>query len=143
MFLLDSDHISVLWYSGGDDYKALMENIDTRSASECFVSIVTFEEQMRGWLAYVSKSTSADGVVKGYANLQSVISQFSQSQVASFDDAAADVFTDLKKQRIRIGTMDLRIASIAIASDFTLLTRNTVDFERVPNLRFEDWTRTK
>jgi len=36
--------------------------------------------------------------------------------------------------------MDLRIASIAIANQITLLTRNTVDFERIPNLLFEDWT---
>jgi len=36
--------------------------------------------------------------------------------------------------------MDLRIAAIAIANDLTLLTRNAIDFERVPNLHFEDWT---
>jgi tRNA(fMet)-specific endonuclease VapC len=36
--------------------------------------------------------------------------------------------------------MDLRIASIAIANQMTLLTRNRVDFERVPGLMFEDWT---
>jgi tRNA(fMet)-specific endonuclease VapC len=36
--------------------------------------------------------------------------------------------------------MDLRIASIALANNMTLLTRNTVDFERVPGLIQEDWT---
>jgi tRNA(fMet)-specific endonuclease VapC len=36
--------------------------------------------------------------------------------------------------------MDLRIASIVIANQMTLLTRNTVDFQRVPGLHFEDWT---
>jgi tRNA(fMet)-specific endonuclease VapC len=36
--------------------------------------------------------------------------------------------------------MDLRIASIAIANQMTVLTRNTIDFERIPNLSFEDWT---
>jgi tRNA(fMet)-specific endonuclease VapC len=35
--------------------------------------------------------------------------------------------------------MDLRIASVELANDMTLLTRNTVDFERVPALRIEDW----
>ena len=38
--------------------------------------------------------------------------------------------------------MDLRIASLAIASQMTLLTRNTVDFQHVPDLPFEDWTRS-
>lgn len=36
--------------------------------------------------------------------------------------------------------MDLRIASVALANDMTVLTRNRVDFERIPNLTVEDWT---
>jgi predicted nucleic acid-binding protein len=38
--------------------------------------------------------------------------------------------------------MDLRIASIAIANQMTVLTTNAVDFQRVRNLSFEDWTRS-
>ena len=43
-------------------------------------------------------------------------------------------------QKVRIGTMDLRIAATAISNGLILLTRNTVDFERVPGLTLEDWT---
>ncbi|MGD0518047.1 MAG: hypothetical protein ABSA26_10990 [Thermoguttaceae bacterium] len=46
----------------------------------------------------------------------------------------------MRKSKVRIGTMDLRIASIALAQGFTILTRNLVDFEKVPNLKVEDWT---
>ncbi len=35
--------------------------------------------------------------------------------------------------------MDLRIAAIAIANQMTLLTQNTVDFERIPGLAIGDW----
>ena len=38
--------------------------------------------------------------------------------------------------------MDLRIGAIAIANGMTVLTCNTVDFERIPGLSFEDWTVT-
>jgi len=35
--------------------------------------------------------------------------------------------------------MDLKIASIALANDATLLTGNSNDFSNVPGLRIEDW----
>ncbi len=49
-------------------------------------------------------------------------------------------FDNLRAASLRVNTMDLRIAAIALSQDMTVLTRNTVDFERVPNLKFEDWT---
>ena len=103
------------------------------------MSIVTIEEQLRGWLAYVAKAPAVEGAIKGYSKLREVIQRFSEINVLDFDSKAAKVFVELKSQGVRVGTMDLRIAAIAIANDLTLLTRNTIDFERVPNLRFEDW----
>jgi predicted nucleic acid-binding protein len=35
--------------------------------------------------------------------------------------------------------MDLKIASIVIGQNATLLTRNAVDFEGIPSLKFENW----
>ena len=42
-------------------------------------------------------------------------------------------------QRIRIGTMDLKIAAITIANNATLLSRNLKDFNKVTGLEVEDW----
>ncbi len=42
--------------------------------------------------------------------------------------------------KLRIGTMDLRIAAIAIAQDALLLSKNLTDFRTVPGLSVEDWT---
>ena len=55
------------------------------------------------------------------------------------ESTAVDEYNSLKRAKIRIGTMDLKIASITLADDAMLLTRNTRDFSRVPGLRFEDW----
>jgi tRNA(fMet)-specific endonuclease VapC len=41
---------------------------------------------------------------------------------------------------VRIGSQDLKIAAIVIANQGILVTRNHQDFEKVPGLRFEDWT---
>jgi tRNA(fMet)-specific endonuclease VapC len=45
-----------------------------------------------------------------------------------------------EKANLMIGTMDLRIASIVLAHDATLLSANLSDFRRVPGLKAEDWS---
>lgn len=42
--------------------------------------------------------------------------------------------------RLRIGTMELRIAASALTSGAALVTRNVQDCQRVPGLVIEDWT---
>jgi tRNA(fMet)-specific endonuclease VapC len=55
--------------------------------------------------------------------------------------AAADVFRQLRRQKIRIGSRDLKIAAIALAQGALLLSANLRDFEKVPGLRVENWLR--
>ncbi len=43
--------------------------------------------------------------------------------------------------RIRISTMDLKIATIGLVNDALLLSANLRDFQQVPGLRVEDWLR--
>ena len=50
------------------------------------------------------------------ARLEKILVDFAQARIASFDAAAAGQFDLLRKRRIRIGTMDLRIAATALAN---------------------------
>jgi tRNA(fMet)-specific endonuclease VapC len=68
------------------------------------------------------------------------LASFNAAQVLPFDRAAGDMFLNMKKQRVRVATMDLRIASIALSRGMTLLSRNLTDFSKVPALKIEDWT---
>ena len=43
----------------------------------------------------------------------------------------------------RLDDPDLRIASIALANDLTLISGNVKHFGRVPDLRLEDWIRAE
>jgi tRNA(fMet)-specific endonuclease VapC len=45
----------------------------------------------------------------------------------------------MQRQRIRVGSQDLKIASIALVNDALLLTANLRDFRQVPGLRVENW----
>jgi tRNA(fMet)-specific endonuclease VapC len=57
----------------------------------------------------------------------------------AFDERAAAEFARLRKAKVRIGSMDLKIASNAPVHDALLLSANLRDFEKVPGLRVEDW----
>ena len=140
MFLLDTDHVVISQQQAMPDYGRILQRIQLHSPDDFYVSIISFHEQVMGWNGYISQARNLPGVVKGYARLQQVLGNFAEAQVLAFDDSAAAVFADLRKQRVRVATMDLRIASIALARDMTLLSRNQVDFSRVPGLRVEDWT---
>jgi tRNA(fMet)-specific endonuclease VapC len=105
-----------------------------------FVSIVSFHEQVAGWHTYIHRAKKPAGVVRAYGMFQRILADFASRQVLSFDDSAANVFQSLRKQGVRIGTMDLRIAATALSHGYRVLTRNTADFEQVPGLTVEDWT---
>lgn len=78
--------------------------------------------------------------VRAFDKLGRNLKRFCDIPILAFDDQAAAIFSRLRASGIRIGTPDLRIASIALANDAILLTRNVRDFARVPGLQFEDWT---
>ena len=140
MFVLDTDHLGILQRQTAPQSGNLMRRISQYPEGNFFVTIVSFHEQVLGWNAYLARAKDSSGTVRGYSKLEGILGDFARSQVLSYTSAAADVFEELKKQRIRVGTMDLRIAAIALANGMTLLTRNLVDFGRVPNLSVEDWT---
>ncbi|ETW95252.1 MAG: hypothetical protein ETSY1_31355 [Candidatus Entotheonella factor] len=140
MFLLDTNHLVILQARTRRDFERLVARMSRYPASDFYVSIVSFHEQMLGWNAYISRARDTEGVVRGYRHLHDLIEYFRDAQVLPFDDAAAEAFNALGTKRIRTGTMDLRIAAIALAHDMTVLTRNLQDFQRIPSLKVEDWT---
>jgi tRNA(fMet)-specific endonuclease VapC len=46
---------------------------------------------------------------------------------------------DLRRQKLRIGSRDLKIPATALVNDALLLSANRADFETVPGLRVENW----
>lgn len=140
MFLLDTDHLGIVQRRSAPEHENLTQRMYQHSLEDFFVSIISFHEQVSGWNAYIRRARGEEGLVRGYAMFQEILTDFARMNVLPFDSRAAEVFAQLRKSGVRVGTMDLRIGSIALARDLTLLTRNTVDFERIPGLRMEDWT---
>ena len=102
-------------------------------------TVVSVEEQLRGWLARIAKVRDPLAQVAAYTEPGERVNFLAAFTFLPWDSEAADLFQRLRRQGIRIGSMDLKIACTVIAHDATLLTRNTLDFAQVPGLRFENW----
>jgi tRNA(fMet)-specific endonuclease VapC len=137
--LLDTDHFSILQYQ--DRFApALQQRLDKLPSDDIRVCIVSFQEQARGWLSYINSARKPEQILRGFLHLQDLLRHYHAHQILPFDERAMSEFLNLKQQRIRIGTSDLRIASIAKANRAKLLSRNLRDFRQVPGLDVEDWT---
>ena len=140
--MLDTDHLGVLQRQSGSEFTTLVRRLRQCDPAKRFVSIVSFHEQVNGWQAYLNRAKTSAAVVHAYAMFLKVLIDFSNLNVLPFDSAAAQMFDGLRSSGVRrVSTMDLRIAAIALSRGFTVLTRNTVDFARVPGLQVDDWTR--
>ena len=74
------------------------------------------------------------------SHVQAFCSRF---QSLSFDDPAGEEYGRIRAHLTATGSIigpnDLLIAAIALANDLTLVTNNTREFARVPDLKLEDW----
>jgi tRNA(fMet)-specific endonuclease VapC len=139
MYIFDTDHISI-FDQGGASARPLIAKLSRVDPNQVCTTIVTYEEQMRGWLSYIARAASIEAQVSAYRKLERQLANYRNVTVISFDDRAGEVFQDLRKTYPRLGTMDLKIAAVAIVNQALLLTRNTKDFGQIQNLAIEDWT---
>lgn len=138
MLILDTDHLTEYQKGTSPEAHRLKQRLDDSNESYA-TTIITVEEIMRGWMASIRRTHDPRRQISAYARLRQLFRFFATWEVLDWNDGAADEFEALKRARTRIGTMDLKIASICLANDGTLLSRNLKDFDQVPGLRVEDW----
>ena len=136
-YILDTDHLSFLQRSNDDVLRRLMSH----PATDIAITIVTVEEQLRGWLAVIRQHHASERQVVAYRGLHDAVTMLNRFTILDFDHHAYSRYTQLRQERLRIGSQDLRIAAIALAIGATLITRNQRDFSQVPQLTHEDWSR--
>ncbi|MCY7272962.1 MAG: type II toxin-antitoxin system VapC family toxin [Phormidesmis sp. CAN_BIN44] len=139
MYILDTDHVSI-FDRGGQAAQPLLAKFALVNPTTVATTIITYEEQMRGWLSYTAKATPVIEQIAAYQKLERHIANYRKILVISFDEKAGEAFQTLQTQHPRLGTMNLKIAAIVIVNQATLLTRNTKDFGQIKNLAIEDWT---
>jgi len=135
LWILDTDHISL--YQRGD--LNVINRLGSANPKNLAVTVISLEEQMYGRLSEIKKATSAISLITAYSRLEITLDYFKSVQVLPFDQNAHKAFEGLIRQKLRVGTQDLRIAAIALSVDGIVITRNQKDFGKVPNLQVENW----
>jgi tRNA(fMet)-specific endonuclease VapC len=139
MILLDSDHLTLLKFTASPRCQALIARMQASPDQEIGTTIVSVEEQWRGWFAVIARHRDVRKQTKAYQELVELHTFLCDWTIEPFDDFAADRFEQLREAGVRIGTMDLKIASIALVHDALVLSANLKDFSKVPSLRVENW----
>ena len=94
---------------------------------------------MRGWLAAIAKERTLLRQITAYRELTDLFDFFAKLHIVCLSADAVELFNGFRKSGVKIGSMDLKMASIALANQALFLTANRRDFEKVPGLRFENW----
>lgn len=138
MILFDTDHLSVFMDERDSRHDPLNRRIET-AVDQIACSIISVEEVLRGWLAFIHRQREVHRQVPAHVRLGQFVNVMSDWDIAPFGEDAADQFAELRRRRVRIGTMDLKIASIALTNEAVLVTGNLRDFLQVPGSRCENW----
>jgi tRNA(fMet)-specific endonuclease VapC len=139
VYILDTDHVSLL----ETGHLACTKRLNLVGYEQVATTTVTVEERLQGWLGAVrhaSAPNQADRLIWAYAGLRKTVQYVNGFVILDWTEAASRKFFELRQEKVRIGTQDLRIAAIALAADAVVVTRNRKDFAQVPGLQIEDWS---
>ncbi len=129
-FLLDTN-ICIAWLNGTD--AKLRRKLEATPVNEISLCSVVKAELLYGARKSARVSQNLERLQTFFASLVSV----------PFDDDAAEVYgtvrAQLERQGTPLGPNELMIASIALATDHTLITRNDREFRPVVGLRIQVW----
>jgi tRNA(fMet)-specific endonuclease VapC len=139
LYVMDTDHLS-LYERGNLKIRNQMLAVRQNSVDRLVITVTSVAEQFVGRLSQVHKAKTPQSLISAYIKLKATFILLSDLEVLDYDSRADDCFRELRKAGIRIGTQDLRIASIVLIHDGVLLTRNLRDFQQVPGLMTQDWS---
>jgi tRNA(fMet)-specific endonuclease VapC len=113
--------------------KGLIKQLTSYKPGDIGISTITIAELIHG----AQKSSHIE------QNMTALDQFLLPLEIADFDQSAAFVYgyirNHLESKGTVIGSMDMLIAAHALSLDVALVTNNTREFKRVPDLKMEDW----
>jgi tRNA(fMet)-specific endonuclease VapC len=97
MYLLDTDHLSLLQRQG-NSAQPLMRRLQLNNRSEIAATVISYEEQTRGWMKYFAQAKNLEQQVIAYQRLQQHAINYCNIVLVPFDTRSAEQFQQLRKQ---------------------------------------------
>ncbi len=136
LFLFDTDHLT--HYQRG--HPQVLINMVRHVTDQLAISVITVEEQLTGWQRALSQAKDDVRRAEVYRRMACAVESLASWGVLPFSLVAMSRHAALVRQRLNVGSNDLKIAATALELNATVVTRNHRDFARVPALLHEDWS---
>jgi tRNA(fMet)-specific endonuclease VapC len=144
MYILDTDHLSLI-QRNGQEGKRILARLSALENPTIAVTVITYEEQVRGRLNLVSKAKTLDERIRAYAGLQQISTDYRLITIIAFDRAAGLEHERLRKAYPRLGNMDVNYPTLTLsgrerASQFK---GNSLDSSRLTPILFWSYIASK
>ncbi|MEZ4729553.1 MAG: type II toxin-antitoxin system VapC family toxin [Caldilineaceae bacterium] len=136
LYVLDTDHVSL----SQREQPFVLQRMAAAGRHSLATTIITVEEQISGRFAVIKRASVGEKLIWAYQDLEHTLGYFTTLAVLSFTAGANRQYEALRRQKIRIGTQDLRIAAIVLSINGMLVTRNWKDFQQEVRHLLEDWS---
>ncbi len=136
VYILDTSITTLLEHG----HQPTTANHQAHAADTILVSANTVEETIGGWIALLRRVRTNAQRATASESLASSAQFLFQFQILPMTESMYNRYDSLVKQKLNIGSMDLKIASSALELGAKVVTQNVRDFRRVPGLMWGDWT---
>src|SRR5437870_3935759 len=131
LFLLDTDTLTLV----EQGHSVVLKSVNSHPISDISISAISIQEQMEGFLSAVTRARDRKQTAAAHDMLVTrLLPVWLRFAAHSFNEAAILRFEHLRSLRLNVGSMDLRIAAVALENQLTVVTRNQRDFSRIPGL---------
>jgi tRNA(fMet)-specific endonuclease VapC len=136
MFILDTDILTLLQLKHPNVLPRFNQKID-----DVAITVISYFEVLQGRISSLFKAGDSSSVARAERSLRESEAYLAPFPCFGFNPPALHFVDVLRANKTtkKMGLKDLLIASIALAQDATLVTRNAKDFNKVPNLKLENW----
>ncbi len=139
-YLLNADTLERFFRSDA----AILNRLDKTFKELVWVSFITDEEMLSGALSEINKARERGGhrdIEAPSRYFSRLVERLRVFNILPYTNAAEQEYDTYPTAIKCIGKMDCRLAAHASVNNFIVVTCNTADFSRIPNVRFEDWSK--